>query len=342
MKLIYRNVRKQTLICSIVPTVFLLFLIITVLRYPFQDIFSPKQISYLSELENEYTSRRDYVHLTHITLYYTGYDCVVKDKITGRYYYALENNRCFFFLLNSEAAMKAPDSLTFDSLRLKLGEANSDFSVFLDNLSSDIDWNIIHLTEASTEFVGYEYRDILYYSYVLAALLFVMALYTIAVLIYNGVVLFFPFLQKNMLPCPGFSKRRKLFQHMSAKAAKEQDKMVSIRFTSRGRKEFIVTPSLLIYFSTYDTHMLLIQDIIWIYKHVTKPAHGISKASSLYTIHFILNTGKHIQFKNCPEKKSDALIALLAGKNINILIGYSEEHKTLAKKYLKYIDAQSR
>ena len=39
-----------------------------------------------------------------------------------------------------------------------------------------------------------------------------------------------------------------------------------------------------------------------------------------------------------PLENSDALIALLAGKNPNILVGYSQEHKALAKKYLTYIN----
>ena len=81
-------------------------------------------------MESEYTSRQDYVNLTDVTLYYTGYDSVRNDKIKGRYYYALEGDQCFFFLLNSEDAMKAPESLIFPSLNLRLVQSNSDFSSF--------------------------------------------------------------------------------------------------------------------------------------------------------------------------------------------------------------------
>ncbi len=338
MKFISRIVRKQTLLSNIVPALFLIFLVFTAWNYPFSDIFSPKHIAHFTDMEGEYTSRQDYVNLTDVTLYYTGYDSVSNDKVKGRYYYALEGDQCFFFLLTSEDAMKAPESLNFPSLNLRLVQSNSDFSSFLDSLSTDIDWSATHLSEATPTFFGREYRDILYYSYFFAGLLTALFVYIVIVLCSNILVFIFPFLQKGMLPCSGFSAKKKLFSRMIAKTLKERDDIVAIRFSSRGRKDFYVSPSFLIYCSTYDTHILPVKDIIWIYKHVIKAAHGISDASSFYTIHFILNNGRHIQFKNCPERNSDALIALLAGKNPNILVGYSQEHKALAKKYLTYIN----
>ncbi len=337
MKFINHNIRKQTLLSSIIPALFLIFLLFTACNYPFSDIFSPKHIDNLSDLEIEYTSRQDYVNLTDITLYYTGYDSIANNKLNGHYYYALEGNQCFFFLLNSKESTDAEDSITFDSLDLKLGKANSNFSSFLTNLSADIDWSATHLTESSPAFLAYEYRDVLIFSYFFAGLLTVMIIYTVVLLSIHMTVLVFPFLQKGMLPCSGFSAKKKLFTRMAAITLKEKEEIIHIRFSSRGQKEFYITPSFLLYFSTYDTHIVPVKDIIWIYQHATKPAHGISEASSVYTIHFLLNNGRHIQFKNCPEKNSNTLIALLAGKNPHILVGYSEEHKTLAKKYLALI-----
>ncbi len=334
MKFINRNIRKQTLLASIIPVIFLSFLLFTAWNYPFGDIFSPKHIDHLSALENEYTSRQDYVNLTNITLYYSGYDSIVRDKLKGRYYYAIENNQCFFFLLETQTVADAPDSVYFDSLNLKLGKTNANFSSFLANLSTDIDWSVTHLSEVSPTFLASEYRDILIFSYLFAGLLAVMCLYTVLVLLLNITVLVYPFLQKGLLPCTGFSAKKKLFQHMMAKTKKEKEEIIHIRVSSRGAKEFYITPSFLLYFSTYETRIIPVRDIIWIYNHVPKPAHGISEVSSLYTIHFILTTGRHVQLKGCPEKNSNALIALLAGKNPDILVGYSEEHKALAKQYL--------
>lgn len=337
MKFMNHNIRKQTLLSSIVPSLFLIFLLFMAYNYPFSDIFSPKHINNLSDLESEYTSKQDYINLTDITLYYTGYDSIADNKLAGHYYYALEGNQCFFFLLESEGNADAEDSITFDSLNLKLDRTDSNFSSFLTNLSADIDWSATHLTESSPAFFAYEYRNVLIFSYFFAGLLALMIIYTVILLLLNMTVLVFPFLQKGMLPCSGFSAKKKLFTHVAAITLKEKEEIINIRFSSRGQKEFFVTPSFLLYFSTYDTHILPVKDIIWIYEHATKPAHGISEASSVYTIHFILNNGRHIQFKNCPEKNSNTLIALLAGKNPHILVGYSEEHKTLAKKYLALI-----
>lgn len=338
MKFISQLVRKQTLLSSIVPVLFLVFLMFTAWKYPFSDIFSPKHIAALIDMENEYTSKQDYINLTDVTLYYTGYDSVSNNKITGRYYYAFEADKCFFFLLDSETSMEAPESLFFSSLDLKLVETNSDFSSFLNGLSEDINWSVTHLSEATPTFLGKEYRDILLYSYFFVGLLTILFVYSVIVLCSYILVFIFPFMQKGMLPCAGFSAKKKLFSGMIASTLKEREEIVAIRFSARGQKKFYVSPSFLIYCSVYDTHVLPVKDIIWVYKHMIKVSHGISDASSFYTIHFILNNGRHIQFRNCPEKNSDALIALLAGKNPNILVGYSQEHKELAKKYLTYLN----
>lgn len=337
MKFINHKIRKQTLLSSIIPALFLIFLLFMAYNYPFGDIFSPKHIDKLSDLEMEYTSRQDYVNLTDITLYYTGYDSMTGHKLKGRYYYAFEGNHCFFFLLDSEGNADAEASITFDSLNLKLGKTNPNFSSFLANLSVDIDWSAAHLMESSPAFLAYEYRDELMFSYFFAGLLTLLILYTVIVLILHMTVLVFPFLQKGMLPCSGFTAKKKLFTDASAIILKEQEEIIHICSSSRRQKEFFVTPSFLLYFSTYDTHIIPVKNIIWIYEHAAKPAHGISEASSVYTIHFILNNGRHIQLKDCPEKNSNALTALLAGRNPHILVGYSEEHKTLAKKYLALI-----
>lgn len=337
MKFITHNIRKQTLLSSIIPALFLIFLLFTACNYPFSDIFWPKHINNLADLEIEYTSRQDYVNLTDITLYYTGYDSISNNKIKGHYYYALEGNQCFFFLLETKENTETEDSITFDSLDLKLDKANPNFSSFLTNLSADIDWSATHLTESSPAFLAYEYRDVLIFSYFFAGLLTVMIIYTAIVLSIHMAVLAFPFLQKGMLPCSGFSAKKKLFTRVTAITLKEKEEIIHIRFSSRGQKEFYIAPSFLLYFSTYDTHIVPVKDIIWIYQHATRPSHGISEVSSVYTIHFLLNNGRHIQFKNCPEKNSNALIALLAGRNPHILVGYSKEHKTLAKKYLALI-----
>lgn len=334
MKFINHNIRKQTLLSSIIPVLFLGFLLFFTWNYPFGNIFFPRHIDRLSDLVSEYTSRQDYVNLTNITLHYTGYDYIVKNTLKGRYYYALEEDKCFFFLLDTSAAVENPDSITFASLNLKLEKTKSDFSSFLEHLSTDIDWSATHLSETAPTFLACEYRDILIFSYFFAGLLIILGIYTIIVLLTNIAVLIYPFLQKGMLPCSGFSAKKKLYHTMISKISKEKEELIHIPFSSLRHKDFFVTPSFLLYFSTYETHVIPVKDIVWIYEHIPKPVHGISEASNLYTIHFILTGKRHVQLKGCPEQTSNSLIALLAGKNPDILIGYSQEHKALAKQYL--------
>ena len=339
---IYHKIRKQTIISGIIPAVFLVFLIIIADRYPFKDIFFPQCYSGVSKLDAAFTSKTDYVALSNVTLYYTGYDSAEDTQIVGKYFYAIEDNKCFFFLLSSEKALKAQHSITFDTLKLRLVPPDLNYNSLLTNLSTDIDWQLTHLSEVSPQYVAVESHNLLAYSYGLAFLLAFMGSYTLVVLLIHIIIFIYPRLQQGFFPKTSLQTKRRLFKKLGLELAEENSLSSLIPLASNDGSEFYVTPSFMINFSFFDTYVIPLKNILWIYKHVKKASHGISNMPSVYSLHVVLTTGTHIQFKNYNEKTADALIALLSNKNPNILTGYSQEHKALAKKYLNYLHTAKR
>lgn len=334
---IYHKIRKQTIISAITPAFFLVFLIMIGSGYPFKDIISPQYYTGENRLEDAYFSSTDYVALSNITLYYTGYDSVKDSQIVGKYFYAFENNKCFFFLLNSEKALKTNDSITIDDLKLKLVLPDSDYNTLLTNLSEDIDWHYTHLSEVAPQCIAVEYHNILSYSYIFALLLACMGIYTLCILFLHMAVFICPILKKSLFPKISFKAKKILFQELNLELAEENSFHSLIPLVSNTKTEFYVTSSFVINFSYCDTYIIPLKNILWIYKHSKKVSHGMSELPSIYTLHIVLTTGTHIQFKNYTENNADAFIALLSSKNPNILTGYSQEHKVLAKKYLNYL-----
>lgn len=339
---IYHKIRKQTLISAIIPAVFLVFLIMTANRYPFKDIFAPNCYTGAVKLDKAFSSVADYMELSDVTLYYTGYDSVKDSQIVGKYFYAIEDNQCFFFLLNSEKALKAADSITVNNLKLKLVLPDSDYDNFLMNLSQDIDWQYTHLSEVSASHIAVEYHNILSYSYAFALLLAVMGIYSLCVLFLHVITFICPKVKNVLFPKTSFKIRRILFQKLALELDEENSLNSLIPLVSSKHTEFYVTPSFIINFSLCDTYIIPLKNILWIYKHSKKVSHGMSELPSIYTLHIVLTTGTHIQFKHYNEKNADALIALLSNKNPNILTGYSQAHKALAKKYLNYLHTAKR
>lgn len=334
---IYHKIRKKTLISAIIPVVFLVFLIFMAYNFPFKEVFSPITYSNVSKLDTAFTSRKDYVSLSDITLYYTGYDSVKNSQVVGKYFYAIENNKCYFFLLNSEKALESDTFITFEHLKLQLSSLDLNYNNLLTNLSEDINWQYTHMAEVSPQYVAVEYRGMLTYSYIFALLLTFMGIYTLVILLIHIVTFICPQLEKGLFPKTPFQQKKQLFQKLDWELSEANSFNSFIPLFANDGAEFYITDSFIINFSLFDTYIIPLENILWIYKHTKKLSHGVSEMPNIYTLHIVLTTGTHIQLKNYMEKNADALIALLSNKNPHILTGYSHEHKILAKKCLNYI-----
>lgn len=103
-------------------------------------------------LEYLYNNKTRYVHCTVPTLYYTGYDNTNFDKITGHYYYALDDTSCTIYLLSCDIIHdddSVPLTITDLSFNARLTHNDVNLKSLLRNLSADINWNYYSLSQCT-------------------------------------------------------------------------------------------------------------------------------------------------------------------------------------------------
>lgn len=103
-------------------------------------------------LEYLYNNKTRYVHCTVPTLYYTGYDNTNFDKITGHYYYALDDTSCTIYLLSCDIIHNdgsVPLTITDLSFNARLTHNDVNLKSLLRSLSADIDWNYYSLSQCT-------------------------------------------------------------------------------------------------------------------------------------------------------------------------------------------------
>lgn len=337
IRYIFSKIRKQTLSASILPFLCLAFFTFVAIDYPFFQIFFPQKLSDITHLEEAYETHTEYVVLEDITLHYTGYDSSARNKVTGRYFYAIKKNKCFFFLLNSKEALETADSITLTKAKLRLSPTGSGYDSLLTGLSEDMDWSYTHLAKSAPSFIAVENEYIFFYTVVFALVLFCFSFYFFSLLFRYLLVFVIPFLHKGLFPKASFRARERMFQKLSKELSEDT---LELQWASSDKREFFLTDSFIINFSPHHTRVIPQKDIIWIYKHIPKAEEKHWDSPGKYTLHLLLKNGQHIPFKNYEETNADALIALLSSKNPDLLVGYSREHLILAKQYLHYIQSK--
>lgn len=105
-----------------------------------QTLF-PQSVTDISHLSSEsYRKEHPIIQLTCDTLYYTGYDNYLKDKVTGHYYYTIQNHYCLFVLLDvTDDSPK--ETITNFKGTVKLIDDTSVFHNLTQNLSKDMEWS---------------------------------------------------------------------------------------------------------------------------------------------------------------------------------------------------------
>lgn len=331
---IFSKIRRQTISASVIPCLLFTLFVLLGLHYPFGQIFFPHKISDISLLEEAYTTHTEYIIFDDITLHYTGYNSMENGTITGKYFYAIEKNKCFFFLLNSKEAMESGNITTLHNLRLSLVPVTPNYNTLITELSKDMEWSSTHLSETAPAFLAVENHTIFFYSVVFALLLGWFTIYLGSILLIHLIVLIHPKFHKGLFPKCSPKTRENMLSKLTAELC---ENTLKVQYVSSDKRDFFLTESFIINFSPYHTHIIPLTDIIWIYKHIPLTNKKHWDVPGKYTLHLLLKNGQHIPFKNYDETHANALIALLSNKNPDLLTGYSQEHLALAKQYLSYL-----
>lgn len=113
-----------------------------------QTLF-PAVVTEIEALSSEaFRNANPIIQLNCDTIHYTGYDNYSQNKVTGYYYYAIENRRCLLILVDATSKEPADTIKNFKGT-VKLTENLTLFNELTSHISKDIEWSARSLQELS-------------------------------------------------------------------------------------------------------------------------------------------------------------------------------------------------
>lgn len=169
---------------------FAIICLVSFFRLSILSSFSPIAYKAADDIDTYYEGGTRYVRCTTEKLYYTGYDQVKHNNVTGHYYYALGNDRCTIYILSADyvgSPNNPPLVLENRVFNAALKKNDNNFKPLLEYMATDLNWNYAGiLRHTNTTIVDQKNYNVLTYS-LLAVLTFtsIVAIPITAMLAWN-------------------------------------------------------------------------------------------------------------------------------------------------------------
>lgn len=321
--LIYTQIRHISLRLFSFTLIALALFMLIVIQIPFDEIFQPFPLSYVNAANTVYDTGTDYVELTLDDVTYTGYDCTRRGKRYGSYYYSLVNNACTFVVVDTSAMNEIPATLTDYKITARLVSHDAMLDEVLEAFAEDIGWTYEGLKSVTFPVIVDETEyNILFFRY-LVFICTVILICIITMLMMQIIYFIFPWLYPA---CINFRRISQAHKGVARVNRELQDNVIH-QFGN-----ITLTEHFLVAFNSFHLEIVPIKKIIWVYSH--SRWHRILWLKSRLSYSLYITCQKHIRIYSPGNTKEDidAVIEYFNTKYPDILIGYSKEHRRLAKK----------
>lgn len=298
-------------------------MVLVFLLVPFYKLWNPLKITNLEQIAEFYNEEHIYVDITFEKLYYSGYDYLENGKQMGSYYYALEEEVCYFVILLSELTQDQAEVLEQVHLTARLVSGGKMLQELIKGMAEDLGWTAQGLSAVTSHIVVDGINATLFRSKLLFGihiLLAVIAGFTIGrLLVFIWRPMYYPACRH--MRCYGSVKSH-------------------IRQLNKERKEenlicgdLTVTRHYLLYITRYEMQMIPLKDIFWAYKY--SMYHRFRKQKLTYTLRVVGRRGVTVIASEQKKRNVDKVLAYLEEEIAGIRIGYKKEYERTAKKYWK-------
>lgn len=322
--LIYNYIRKASLFNLIFPTIILIAAIILIIYIPFDEIFNPKEIKYISDIEEEYVSGNDYIELNLENAKYTGYDKYSGNKKVGSYYYYILDDKCYIIVVKDSKKRVEPELVDYN-IKAKLIQNNGSTKKVIKRIASDIDWSYDGLNSI-TSYITIDntaYHDSIYY--ILGAIIIFAALASISYMIVNIVIFVLPRLHPA---CINFKRLE------TGKGKNKNLEHVNYELESRcilDAGNLRMTENYLVAHEKFNIEIIPLNSIVWAFKYSTGHGNSWFRIKIRYTLNILCKHGLRISIPGNTDEVINKVLAYLEDNFPNILIGHTEENKLEAK-----------
>lgn len=331
LKKMYTHVRKVSLRQMIWPLFPITVSVVLLLMIPFEAMLNPIRVSTTEEAIKAVEEGHEYMEVTLSRLIYSGYNYMKDSDVYGGYYYDLtDSSDCVFFLLEPVEARDYESAIYNVTIRVRVIETNGIFDNMLEMFSSTIDWTPEGVSGVTKPYVLSE-MDYNFTTYLVIFILVITSMvYGIALFIYNLIFVIAPWLSPRIL-YPKLQFDGSLFK-LNRFMGKVAEEMNNPRVCEGG---MYITEHFFVNVDKTEFCIIPINRIRFAYEHSTLKSFLGMHLDVTYTLH--LKCTKIIRYHITKKtlEQANMILDYFKENNPEILIGYTNENKLLAREIIK-------
>ncbi len=321
-------IRKTSAKHLILPVFSIAAAIILFFILPFSDIFNKKTAITSADALKLYNEGNEYATINLETLRYTGFDVMEGKKVKASYYYDVINNRCTFYLLDSDLVENRDLELKKISINVKFTEPDGMFDSMLVSFAGSLGWTTQGLTNITVPVImnQEEYNENMYIALYIAIMLVVA--YSAALITVNLLFILFPMLHSSWLTTYSYSGHYGMSKAIR-EVLMELDELVILQ-----AGDMYITEKYFINLGKNEVSIMPLSKIVFAYEH--------SKLRSIFGIHLKVTHSlnfKGLEFKKIIATEKEAtdttvIIDYIKAQYPDIIWGYTKENKKMASKII--------
>lgn len=296
----------------IIPIILMVILIGIFIINPFKNHITPSKIDDMSVVESLYQSNERNITVTADTLYYTGVDYRINDKIRGRFYYALYEGRCYLFLICEDKIADTSEPLTDFYIHAHLTHNDNMYKTIIASMSEELEFPVSNLEEITSGVIINQYDYV--HSFETFSI-YALNAFTIIVginIIFNVFVLFNPYISIPFFKMRKYNKMHKIY----ALAEKEFNSSPAVY-----KDKVFITDSFFFGVTTASNlEIIPLENIVWIYKYKEFSSHN-GKTDIQCPLCIVTDRKAFIKIPHIPNEISDEIIQTLQKRFPEIMVG---------------------
>lgn len=320
---IQKHIRKISFKRMFYPFLLLIITLNIFQQTPFYNTLKPTKIDHVSEIDLAFKNDMYFIDLTMEKLYYSGYDYLENGKISGSYYYAIEDGTCYYFLLLKDSFDNQSEPVRDLRMRGKIETGGKNLDYLISNMAKDLSWTNSELRKVSSSLLIKEVEYLQSKTMWLLGINSTIFLTSCFLFFYTLSFILVPLLHPSCI----FLRR---YGNIKAQIMELEDELEEeIRLKC---KNLIITKNYLVEISGSHLKILPLRQILWAYKHSNFHQFRLFSNKLTYTLRVIGKKSGKLVSTLQPKADVDMVLKYLEEHFPEVLVGYSKENEKIAKK----------
>ena len=275
-------------------------------KYKASAVTEPSQTSAL------FADQSKYVKMTAETLFYSGVDYKINDKVKARIYYTLDDEKCYYFIISSNKLPENYGTLENFTFTAKLIDDRELFNKITASVSKELDFSTSGIKEYSSPIIISQYHYVHGFTTFYIIMLLIICVFCAIHLFFVLAILIAPSLSNPSMHLRRYGNRKSLFSLACSEFAVSK---------ATACKNVYITDTFLISISRMNVDIIPLENIVWIYNYnVLHNSKG--KTKMYFPLCIVTDCKKLYKIHRITQKTSDRIIDVIQSRFPEIMVGY--------------------